>query len=337
MKAFGDSITTGFNVSQGYVMRLASSRAMEIDNMAVNGSQALDVATAVYGNSSGQAIVMVGTNDHRIYGTDATKRGYYNKALQSVIAWMALPSKISAQQAAITGQWDANAALYGGALGRRSWTSGSTLSAMVSGKTVYVGYTIQESISGTFNVLVDGVVKANVSTNGNGVTTYRGLAFGPQLIRISGLTDTAHTVQVNVTSNGYPGGLVYIDWIAGSQQASNDVYVSNVIRMGSAGYASNPGTSDTNVANYNSDISARLSEFTTDGIAVHTVDSASTINPATDLQLDGIHPTDEGHIKIRDGFNAVMPPLTTFETYQLGGTLTLVRNSSGSIVSFSFS
>ena len=69
---------------------------LEITNLGTNLYQAIDAAslfTSVRIKGSDVSTVLIGTNDHIYYTTDADKRQVFKDALRSIIWWGAVPDK----------------------------------------------------------------------------------------------------------------------------------------------------------------------------------------------------------------------------------------------------
>jgi hypothetical protein len=330
MKAFGDSITAGYGVpvGSGYISLLSSAIGSQITNFGVSGAQAVDQAASVY-VSSGPATVLLGTNDHRLYGTDSIKRSLWGSVMAAEIAFLCLSSKVTAQQATlVSGSWENNTAIWGGSMNRRSWTQGSKLSATVSGTVVYVGYTVQQGIGGQFQVKIDGVFQGIYQSSGGGVG---GPGYGPKLLRFPNLSSGSHAVEIECLTSGYPGGLVYVDWVAGNQQSDpKSVYVGNCIRMGAVGYATYTDTNDANVISYCNEIASRVAELQADGLKVKLVNVNTAIDPLNDLLSDGVHPNESGHVKLKNAFLAAIESQTV--TYQMDGGKSLVLDIGDGVV-----
>lgn len=306
----GDSITYGYGVtaSQRYSTQLATALGLPEVNRGKNNDMAADqahkatIATRVAGD---KATIMVGTNDERTYGVNATKLGYYIGYLRRLAFDAVAPTRNYARTAAVskTGPW-ANTQVN--SFGMNTTTSGSTATAAVTGTSVYIGHIIQDhpSTQGVAEVRVDGVLVGTVSSNGAGMKTANNLTYGPAVTRFSGFSAGAHTVEVKVVSaSGY---YFFLDFIAGNAgQNGAKAFVSNVIRMNATGYA-NYGGSDANVSNYNAAIASMISHFTTDGLPVYLVNNWAAIDPAADLLPDGIHPDADGHTKLKNTFKAVI-------------------------------
>ncbi len=341
--AFGDSITVGTGASDpsttAYVPLLGVSENWAVSNFGHSGDQAADMADEVYFCSAPGACVnsiprlittstistvMIGANDERIYYIDPGKLEIYRHALLAELAWLAIPTaqKVYGQSSSVTvtGTWT-NTVAYGGSLGITSHTNGSTATASVFGRTVYVSTIVQDSTNATFTLSVDGTSYGPYNSFGtSSVATYNGRTYSPWLIRIPGLPNTMHSVIMTVTS---PTGVtnVYLDWMAGSgwnpQAIGPYVFVANVTRQTAAGYNAHGG-SDLSVSEYCDAVSSQVQQLASDGLNVVLADANSYVNPATDISSDGIHPNDSGHGHIRDALVSATNAVTCPRNHQWG-------------------
>lgn len=310
--AFGDSITYGTGATSkplSYIGLLVSAIGTPYTNAAVSGAQAADQAVVAYKykpQAGDRVSIMVGTNDHWKYGTNATKKGYYKQFLTGMLAWLSTPSKVRGIDSGFSysGAWT-NTQAFG--IGKWSRTTGNTATVKVKGKAVYVGTIMQDGVTGTADVYIDGAKVGTVSSTGAGMTTQKGGSYAPAGYRFGGLSDTDHTVQIKITSPSGGLNILYLEYVAGSSQTSRpEIYLSNIIRMSAAGYSATGSTSsDQNVSDYNTIISGLQSDFETDGHTIELVDTHGAVNNSTDLS-DGIHPNNSGHLKIKNAFVTAM-------------------------------
>ncbi len=318
---FGDSNTSvhGVPVALGYPTLLADALSTTKTVVGGSGHMAADQSWRLYpvvASDENIYTIMLGTNDAQHYGTNATKRQAFINFMRAIMVWCTSPSKVIARSGpTVTGAWSNTPV---NSIGLMTTTPNSTLTANVSGSTVYVGYILQNlaASEGIFEVRVDGVLKATVATNGTAIgNTLIGQPYAPACLRISGLTDEPHVVQIKSLDSR----AVFIEWIAGSSQPSSPkVYVGNVIKRSASAYGN--GNSDANVQAYNTAIAALIAELASDGKDISAVDTYSAIVPATHLQADGIHLNTSGHVAIKDAFLSVIdvgePPEHTFSPIQ---------------------
>ena len=303
-RAYGDSVTNGYNVpaQDGYLARLSSALGVTFSNNAVNGAMSGDQAPLVFNATPAAgdvATVMVGTNDIGQYGVSATKLGYYRAIVQGMVAYLATPEKTLARSGGITyaGTWAND--LF---ISKSSNENGATASGTFTGTAFYLGTVLSDSASGTADVYIDGVNVGSFATSAPGIVTVHGAHSAPALVRYGGLSNTAHTWQVIVTSASGGSNYVYINWAAGSGQTTKSkVYAANVGRFNGPGMGD-----DTNTAAYSAAVASLSAELVGDGLSVYPVDVMAVINRDTiDLQSDG-HPTSTGHAKIKGAMYSVM-------------------------------
>jgi len=314
LSGFGDSITAGLQASdaQHRFLNLVANNSKiapkywSIDNQGANGKEAADIAASyVYPDSVatlGKSLGLMGYNDMRHWGTDATAETEFEKILYVIAAWNSIPhaNKKTGQGSGMTcsGTW-ANTSVYGGALSKYASTQNDYVEFTVSGTVVYIGLTALYTSGGSYSITVDTVEKAT----GNCTFTkapVSGLTYTPFLERIAGLSDSNHTVRVTVTS---ATGNVYFDWAAGNENTTN-FFLGNCLHMNNYTVVGAPWASgsDTAVDQYNATISGVASTLLDDGLKVHYVDADVYYNLSTDVGADGIHPNDSGHGHIADAF-----------------------------------
>jgi lysophospholipase L1-like esterase len=299
---FGDSITVGVGaslISKAYAALLIATLGVGADNTAVSGAMVPDQATHVYSSaiaSNDTATIMLGTNDERIYQSNVTKQEFFKSGLAALTVYASSNTTKALTSGTYTGTWT-NTVAYG--IGKHSNVNGSKLNFSVNGPVIYIGYIKQINNGGQFTVKVDGVLTGTYNCTGVGITTAKGLAYGTQLLRIAGLANTSHTVEIEVVSSTATANRVYIDWWGGVS-ARNAVYVANIPYATT--YVS--GGSDANVDAYNADIAAIVTELSGDGLNVNLVNVNSVL---TDFDMaDEYHPNNAGHQKIADKFLNVM-------------------------------
>lgn len=306
---FGDSITASVGASvpsRGWAQMLATTLSLPAANSAIAGAMVLDQCDAVYRSSivpSDVVTIMLGTNDERVYGLNASKRARFISGLSALSVYASTIAKKAASNGSYSGSWSPTVA-YG--IGKNSYTNGSKLSFTGEGTAIYLGYIKQEANGGTFTVKIDGILKGTFTSDGGGCSSYLGATYGAQLARFDGLSAGTHNVEVEVTSATATANRVYIDWWSSNNVAGSPAYVVNIPYA--TAYTS--GGSNENVDLYNADISAMVSCLRADGLPVHFVGVNSLLSP-TDM-FDEYHPNDSGHTKIK---NAVYVAMTGGITY----------------------
>ena len=336
----GDSNTVGYNVplASSYAVKLAAALGLSLVNQAVNGSMAADraqancafapVATDVY-------LLDVGTNDERKYGANSTYLGFYHRCLLADLLYKACATRPNPRDSsfALTGTW---ANTLANNIGKNATATGAKASRTVSGTAIYISAIMQNNgaAGGVAKVTIDGVLAGTIDTNGVGINTVNGLSYAPGVWRFGGLAAGPHLVEVEVTSSGK---LFYLNDIFGNDQPpSPKIFVTNVIRQSAGGYAANGG-SDTNVQTYNAEVAAVVSILQGDGFNVTPIDIWSAVNPATDLQGDGIHlSAASGHPNVEAACYAVMsgPPLPLVYAWPTNHSTTLTVTVTAGVANY---
>jgi hypothetical protein len=355
---FGDSITKGdfFGIT-GYAAQVATAKGWtggQFQNSAVNGSMAPDTWGQVYpitvSSSSDQAFIYSdGFNDAHVYGPDLQYQDYFRNAHLAALLWLSIPDaqKIRATDSSITyaGAWTTQTnPLYG--LGsaypqKFSNTNASTVTkTFTGGRTIFVGITRQTTVTGTFTVTIDGVVKGSYSaqapTGGSSGTgsaqTANGLNYGPQVLCFTGLEDKAHTVILTVTSGTGGANFVYFDWIAatnGIQSVGGPrLYVGGITKPQSALFSSggvvSPSASETVDSIYDAIIRTNAELMRAWGFSTTFVDVRPGFIPATMVQGDGIHPNQTGYdymtgvyLYAMNGLPYSLPSVSTSRPYKI--------------------
>lgn len=315
--AFGDSITSGEGASDQahrYIELVAAAKSWTLTNKGVSGARLNDpgvideiYATAV--TDTENYSVLIGTNNMHLNNADANYQDSFRSNLMAGLAWLSIPDgnkQKAINRSSETGTWTTNASNIYGGMGKKSTTNNSTMTFEAHGSTVYVGYIRTTSGAGTFTVMVDGQLKANVPTIGSVPARSDSLgSHGAGLIRIPNLMNVSHTVTITVTSPTNANNTVFIDWVGGNGQLDTlegpHVYCGNVILGNSYGTT---GGSNVAVGQYNSAIRDVTTSLAKDGLLVKHVDCINAVDINTDLDADGIHPNDAGHANIASSFLA---------------------------------
>ena len=307
--------------------------------------------------------ILIGFNDIRTLGTSA---GVYRKGLDHLIHWLGIPTsaKRTAQSPdASTGSWTPIPWSNGmGAIGASS-SSGTLTWSNVIGSEIYVGYLgWGTNFGGSLQVQVDGVTITNFTTanaaygnreyiNGsdanipdhNGPYGNGKIDFCPQVVRVTDLGFSAHTVVVTASVNP-----VYVLWCAGNgwrrtARMGPNVFVGTIPRQ-------SPWTSggtDAAHAQFNSQVVAAVNAAKSSLLRVAVAQSSSKYDPAIHQSVDLVHPNDSGHSAIAEAFaDNFAQDLTSiisgqgvssgssggagvFTSLNVSGTSTLVGNVTG--------
>lgn len=310
-QVFGDSISNpgvaASPASSAYVPLLASALQTAFTNNAASGAQAADMAIKAQGSALGAseiAVVQIGTNDQWRYNSNTTKQAYYHAFLSHIISQLAAPGRVRGIDSGMqfSGTWTKSVPTW--SVGHWSNTLGSSATCQVSGTAVYVSTILQADVSsgpvgGKADVYIDGVKVGTIGSQGTGMTTQNGSSYAPAMYRFGGLSAGTHTVEVRMITNiSGSTGVFYLENITGSDQlVKPHVYVGNIPRFSATGY-SQKGGSETTTAQFNAIVGDVVQSLSDDGLNVHLVDVESVVNPAADLDTDGVHPINSGHSKM---------------------------------------
>lgn len=312
LESFGDSIVKGEAVTNPFPALVATDQGWTQTNRGINSAETHDAAKPLYATAIGDTenvIVACGINNMRVSAGAAAKLKYFQESHAALVAFAAIPDskKLMATDAAITytGTWASNDTYANGVDNKYSITQGDAASFTVSGSVIYIGLTMVETKTGQAKVTVDGVDKGTYSCAAPGITTTLGQAFGPKLVRIVLPQGGRHDVTLTITSATGANNNVFVDWVAGNEDAAGSkVYVGNITYMNAAGYVTYGG-SEAYTDTYNLAIYENCALLANDGLYVHVVDVNSVIDPLTDL-ADNIHPTQAGYNKIANEYIAVI-------------------------------
>jgi len=314
---FGDSITAGYGASNppvtGYVPLLDAALGLTGTNYATNGSMAADqaiVAHSIRPAASDFSTLMIGVNDCQRY-LSVAQQNYYKAFVTDIIVSLTMPNITTARNANVirSGAWSNSSPLW--STGLQSVTTGNSLTATISGSRIYIGTILQEymgqAITGTANVLIDGTIVGTVTSNGLAMDTGLGASYGPAAFAFNTVPGS-HTIQLVQTTSANPSGSglnsLYIEYITGSDQLANaSLYLSNITQTFQT---SNPCPSSS-TAIFNGILTGLVSQFSSDGRMIALVDSNSVVLQ-NDLNTDGIHPNDNGYLKIKNAFMTVIQP-----------------------------
>jgi hypothetical protein len=249
---------------------------------------------------------LTGMNDLRANASDAGHLATYDGLLRACAVWCSIPDtdKLIGQDAGLTfsaGDWTVHS-LYGGTDNSNTTsTDGATITATLHGTAIYICYSnlSGQGDGGTITINVDGVDVSTIDLNVGNVAPVS-FADWPELIRVGGLADTAHTVIV--TANIIGAQRAIVNWFADNHSVVAGyprVYVGNVVRLTATGYALNDpdwdNAGDADVAAYNVVNAAVASDLISDGLNVHYVDIYSSYDPNLYV-FDNLHPNPAGHV-----------------------------------------
>lgn len=300
-------------------------------NLGVDNDQAADLSDDVlplFPMGRSVYTIMIGSNDQRLYLTDADKLQVYKDALRAHIVYLSTPYAFKTLPTNTTGNykvteggagWASADAWTGVEYGRYTSTTNDSQTFTAYGTTVYVTTITQYSaaaLTETYSISIDGVSQGsfNVAPGNNAnITTANGKTYAERCHRFSGLAAGAHTVVL--TDTGGASGNVYLEWAAGNHTQYGPyayamrprVIVGQVTRQ-SVAYPF--GGSDANVNTYNAAIQTLVAELQADGLNVVLVNTTDAVDQDTsasgDMNADGIHYKNEGHEKLARLFYGAM-------------------------------
>lgn len=316
--AFGDSITVGFYASNqattAWIPLLADLRDWTVTNYAVGGQTVITQAGAIYTGTilrDSISTIMLGTNDE-LSMTTANQRTDWDKIEIIQIAYRAIANNkkifgTDTTKVFYTGSWS-NTIQFG--LGKNTTELNATATFQVFGESIimgFIGNDITQGNTAEFSITVDGIDKGTYPISF--LTALPGLVYAPFGVIVDGLSKSLHTVEIRKTTSS---GRIWFDWAAGIDKDDiirPYVYVANIIYQTAAGYAVNGG-SDANIDAFNIIIADNVNYLNELGLNVYLVDLNTTLNITTDLYTDGIHPDDDGHLKIANKFNSIINPVS---------------------------
>jgi len=325
LRGVGDSITEGSNASSAANRWLNLYHAALATNTLVNGgvggTQIVDQTTDDRSSARNQTYLtgvtptdywamFTGYNDLRYHGTNATALAQYERSLRAAIAWMSRTTANikQASDAAWTysASWSAATICNIGTKFRSA--SGATASISVSGTAITVAYVNRWGLAdgGTFTVTIDGTLVGTIDTNVGSSSGYGGASpsrYNIQAERYAGLSSGSHTVEIATTS----AGTVQLAFVCGTGDTDKPaVRIGAPIKMASDGYTSNSpynNGSDVAVEMYSTVIRKLVYEARLDGRDVKFADS-NTYFTLANMDTDKVHPTDAGHVQLKDAFVA---------------------------------
>lgn len=305
--AYGDSITFGVGSTavggvyvNGYIRTLATYQGRTISIQAVAGSMVYDQSLLIFAqnvDSTFTSSMMFGTNDCRVYLDDTYRKDCFTSGYLACMLWMAVPAanKVLPNNAACTYVSGWGTSSFGSIFSRFTTTVGATVTVPFSGPVVYLNIMRTDGNVAAGEVRIDGVLRSTVNFAGPGTGTLLSPSptggVGPSAIRIGGLTDGPHSLELKITSVGGGGSATFLG--ISTPPPSGSVPRLNVMTI----IRSSDSSTDARVAAYNTLISTNVAILKGDGLDVVLSDTNAVINPLTDL-ADTLHPNDQGHNKI---------------------------------------
>lgn len=254
-------------------------------------------------------LMMVGFNDANNSGTAENALYQFRRNLLASLLWLGIPeaSKVYSQTNATTlnpactfvGSWTASVGFKGRG-GAYTLTANDTVSATVTGNTVYVALGSHASFSSKVQILIDGALYAPTSKiNLQAVIalTDGGDDSQPYVLVIPGLSSGAHTVTVKC-ANSTGGQYLTVAFIAGCELNSTAkpcLYVAGAIDMTPTGYALTTAGSLTASRTYRQVVSDCVAAANNSGALVTEIDLNSDFLLSADMLADNVHPSELWH------------------------------------------
>lgn len=327
LTTLGDSITAGSGASdfngtispaKGYAPLLAAHYGWTLNNTGHSGEAVSDQGNESFAQTPARGsvyTVFLGTNDKILNSADNLNReintasGHLAMLLQLAIKQDA--NKVRGQSMTVlAGSWS-NLTSGTDPNGVHSSTNGSALEAVVEGRhVVLVGWwnalqtgqfvvSVDFKVVGTFNATPFGS-----QTLGNG-----GVEYGPFALVFSDLPKGRHRVRIVVSSATDAAKVVRISFAAGLDGVVDHtnplVAVGNLHAFTDAGDTAQGVTYGRN-ERLNNLIAGNIALCQKLGLNVVPVEVYDTIDASTDCPLDGIHPDDAGHVKLKNAFVAAI-------------------------------
>jgi lysophospholipase L1-like esterase len=326
---YGDSITAGYllNSPTNRFSSLLSAQYFLVEsNYGVGGSQIIDVGESdniTANNSISNNTVSVwfaGYNDMRYYGTDSAALTDNFAALESLAAWLAIPTALRVPYNATANFPQPNNIYYS----PNQWTfvNNNTLGGLAistqagayagfkfSGNTLLIG-TGRGGGAGTGNVVVGDYINSvftpvltnNFSCLRTAANTAANRGYSAALIIITNLSSTnSHGAIFTANSSAN----TYLCWFASySTNLLPKVVLSGTLKMPAFEYqnpslAPNINGSDLAADLYSGIISNTAAALAAAGLNVKWV-PAPVLNTNTDFESDFVHPNESGHLKIKN-------------------------------------
>ena len=307
---YGDSITIGYlitDTNNDFASLLSAQLSMVQDNQGNGGSQIADDGEsgmvtdndAIY--ATNVSVWLAGYNDMRYYGSDPAALSDNTAALESLVAWLALPTTERIpwyDGVTLLGNWS-NRPLLGSLA--YSQSAGDTAIFSFSGTTLLIG-TARAGDAGIATVVVDGTVSNNYSCLRTAADTFRGINYSAGLIIVTNLPDSLHTV----TFTSQSASNTFLCWYAGySTSQLPKVVLCGTLKMPEFEYqyaGRAPFTNGTDLAadQYSCAVSNVAATLSAAGLNVKWV-PAPVLDTNTDWEEpDWTHPNESGHLKIKN-------------------------------------
>jgi hypothetical protein len=313
---YGDSITMGYDpnypngptLTNRFSTLLCAQYSLIESNEGIGGSQIVDPGesdmitgnNAIFGTNI--SVWLAGYNDMRYYGTDAAALADNGTALESLVAWLALPTSQRVPWyagAMLFGDWGTKTVLGGLAY---STLPGDFATFSFAGTTLLIG-TARGGTGGNVTVVVDGTVTNNYSCLRTSAATGHGRDYSAGLIVFTNLADTAHTATFTAQSTG----TTYLSWYAAyATNQSPLVVLCGTLKIPAQGV--NVGYPYVNGSDEASDDYSLMISNAANALAAAQLNvkyvPAPVLDTNTDFEFDWVHPNPGGHLKIKNALQA---------------------------------
>lgn len=283
-------------------------------NYGVGGTMAADpeqsgaiTRNAPYIKDSSVSIWLLGFNDVNYYGTDSGL-GDFLTCVESDAALLAIPAsrRLAHDDPRITyhGDWTSVSTLGGLHIGRR----GASATFALSGSTILIGTVLSVGNPGAIRVVVDHAERAVFPCRMEEPTAHQAI-LQPALVKITDLAPGVHAVECDVQGNGEvgggSGGEAAICWAAGLDGTllAPRVYVGGVVACGPSGYAATHGSLAASDL-FSTHLERSMKQLASFGLNIRY--SRPTLDLATQLADDRVHPNDDGYLSIARQIAGVM-------------------------------
>lgn len=324
--AFGNSITVGQNASpqtdSGYVYRLGTYFGKVVSNRAVGGSGIFRSATNhnqyINTGHGNMGTVMAGFNDVRRGGADRKTLNKIINGHKAIFANQFLksykPAGLADESIVLSGSWTAgiNSASAGGKTSNGALTNtlNDSITYTFLDTTVIAAFITADGSGGVYtysnsvqiyidNVLVN-TISLNEQTDGisDGVNNNKNMAL---VYIVTGLTNTTHKIKIvnnnaNYLSVDYFGHLVDVS-------DAKPLVIFHAPKMDATGYTTAPANAtDAIIDTMNVKIDSLFASLPSYPVTIVNTNNYYTATIASgDLDVDHIHPTNQGHRKIFEG------------------------------------
>lgn len=328
---YGDSITVGYNPDPPYFTTnrfstlLSAQYLMIENNHGVGGTQIADAGQAdqITANTSISdktvSVWLTGYNDVFYHGNNAAALADNQAAVSGLAAWLALPANVRVPWNATNNFPNPGSIYYspgwlflGSTLGglAASTQAGASASFFFTGNTLLVGMARASSGAGTATLVLGDMINNNfIPTQTNvyscvrtAANTAQGRNYSPALIVVTNLSSATHGAIFSADS----AANTFFGWFAGySTNQAPKVVLSGTLTPAGGNYLSPylPG-------NFQNGSSIATAQYTAmmSNVAV-TLSSAKLnvkwvapplLDSGSDFYFDGIHPNDNGHLKIKN-------------------------------------